>query len=71
MFSEQKKKEIAIVHSELCVEKHSCSYVLPYFIEQLRYIDNNDLVHLHASEFLIGGDVDWDILTEIMEDQTC
>ena len=35
------------------------STYMPYFIDQLRYID--DLIHLNASEFLIGGSVDWDI----------
>ena len=51
VFSEQKKKKITIIHSELCVEKHSCSYVLPYFIDQFIYIDNNDFFSLSGTPF--------------------
>ena len=71
VFSEHKSKEIAIIHSEVCVKSHSCSWVLPTFISQLRYIDNTDLIHLHTSEFLLNGNVQWDILTKLIESQNC
>ena len=71
VFSENKSKEIAIIHSEVCVENHSCSWVLPPFISQLRYIDNTDLIHLHASECLLDGNVQWAILTDLLESQNC
>ena len=71
VFSENKSKEIAIIHSEVCVENHSCSWVLPTFISQLRYIDNTDLIHLHASECLLDGNVQWAILTDLLDSQNC
>ena len=37
------------------------------FISQLRYIDNTDFIHLHAREFITGGEVQWEVLTETME----
>ena len=55
----------------MCVEKHSCSWVLPDFISQLRYIDNTDLIHVHASEFLLDGEVQWEILTDLLENLIC
>ena len=67
VFSEKRKKEIAIIHSDLCVQNHTCTYVLPTFISQLRYVDNTDFIHLHASEFIICGVVQWEIMTETME----
>ena len=67
VFSATNKSEIAIVHSEVCVEKHRCSWVLKDFISQLRYIDNTDLIHLHTSEFLLDGMVQWEILTELLD----
>ena len=66
MFSEKRKTEIAIVHSDLCLLNHTCTYILPTFISQLRHIDT-DFIHLHASEFIPGGEVQWEILTEILE----
>ena len=63
----KRKKEIAIIHSDLCVRNCTYTYVLPTFIAQIRYIDNTDFIHLHASEFIICGIVKWEILTETME----
>ena len=67
VFSEKRKKEIAIIHSDLCVKNYTCTYVLPTFISQLRYIDNTDFIHLHASDFITDQEVQWEILTESME----
>ena len=67
----RKKKESAIIHSELCVEKHLCPWVWRDFISQVRYIDNNDLIHLHASEFILAGKVQWGILTELLDIYNC
>ena len=48
IFSEQKQKEVAILHSELCVKKNSCS--LPSDLRsQLSYKDEQDIQHLTAS----------------------
>ena len=67
VFSENLKREIAIIHSEVCLDKHSCTYVLPEFISQPRYIDNSGFIHLHSSELIIDRNVKWAILTEMVE----
>ena len=36
-------------------------------LSQLRYIDNTDFIHLHASEIITDREVEWEILTETME----
>ena len=67
VFSEYLKKEIAIIHSEVCLEKNTCTYVLPEFIPQPKYIDSSGLIHLHSSELIIDGNGKWAIVTEMVE----
>ena len=67
VFSEHQNKEIAILHSCVCVEKPSCSYVLPDFINQSRYTDDTGFLHLHLSEILSCGEVKWEIIQDMME----
>ena len=71
IFSEQQQKEVATLHSELCVENHSCSFLPSNFTSQLIFKDNQDLVHLPASLYFkenlfTGFEVKWETLVTSM-----
>ena len=65
IFSEQKQKEVAILHSELCVKNNSCS--LPSdFRSQLSFKDEQDIQHVPASMYFTDFEVKWEYLVTSM-----
>ena len=66
VFSKHLQKEIAIIHSDVCVEKHTCTYVLPDSVTQPRYKDTTGFIHLHSSELINNREVKWAILAEMV-----
>ena len=60
------QKEIAIIHCDVCVEKHTCTYVLPDSVTKPRYKDNTGFIHLHSSELINNREVKWAILAEMV-----
>ena len=72
VFSEQQQKEVATIHSELCVENHSCSFLPSSFKSQHIFKDDQDLVHLPASMYFkenlfTGFEVKWETLASMLK----
>jgi hypothetical protein len=66
VFSEQKQKEISILHSELCIKNHPCSCLPSNFRSKSSFTDENKLVHMPASLFILDSEVNWPDLSATM-----
>ena len=71
VFSEQQQKEVATIHSELCVENRSCSFLPSSFKSQHIFKDDQDLIHLPASMYFkenlfTGFEVKWETLASML-----
>ena len=63
IFSDKKKREIGMLHSELCLNSIHCSDLPQQKIDNgLRTVVDHYYSHMPAYRFLSNGNIDWNIL---------
>ena len=68
IFNSKTETEIAMLHSEYCIETMHCSDLPPELYRVDRFVDENSYAHMPTSRYISEGDVNWAILKKALID---